>query len=76
MSVAIFVIAFYLADVCFQNLVLPKAGAANWLSFLGFSFGATLIGMGFVKHWSAMAVCRAILGAAEAGYLPGRMVTL
>jgi len=55
-----------------QNLVLPKAGAANWLSFLGASFGGILIGMGFTKNWSTMAVCRTLLGIAESGFLPGK----
>lgn len=54
-----------------QNLLLPKIGPANWLSFLGVSFGAILIGMGFTKSWITMAVCRALLGVLEAGFLPG-----
>lgn len=54
-----------------QNLVLPKAGPANWLSFLGVGFGAVLIGMGFTKSWGMMALCRALLGVLEAGFLPG-----
>ncbi|RDW58993.1 uncharacterized protein DSM5745_11199 [Aspergillus mulundensis] len=45
-----------------KNIVLPKAGAANWLAFLGVSFGAILIGMGFTYSWETMAVCRALLG--------------
>lgn len=55
----------------FQNLVLPKAGPANWLAFLGVSFGSVLIGMGFTKSFETMAVCRALLGMVEAGFLPG-----
>lgn len=54
-----------------KNLVLPKVGAANWLSFLGLSFGAILIGMGFTYSWQTMAVCRVLLGVFEAGFLPG-----
>ncbi|KAI8262036.1 putative transporter [Colletotrichum sp. SAR11_239] len=54
-----------------SNLVLPKAGPANWLSFLGVGFGAVLIGMGFTKSWGMMALCRALLGVLEAGFLPG-----
>lgn len=45
-----------------QNLILPRAGAANWLAFLGFSFGAILIGMGFTKSWTTMVACRFLLG--------------
>ncbi|KAJ5550964.1 hypothetical protein N7461_005662 [Penicillium sp. DV-2018c] len=70
----VIVMVFFVAYILFEipsNLVLPKAGAANWLAFLGGSFGAVLIGMGFVKDWGTMAVCRVLLGAAEAGFLPG-----
>lgn len=59
-----------------QNLVLPRAGAANWLAFLGVSFGTILIGMGFTKHWGTLALCRALLGITEAGFLPGMSVHL
>lgn len=45
-----------------QNLILPRAGAANWLAFLGFSFGVILIGMGFTKSWTTMVACRVLLG--------------
>ncbi|PGH08742.1 hypothetical protein AJ80_07780 [Polytolypa hystricis UAMH7299] len=70
----IIVMVFFVAYIIFEipsNLVLPKAGAANWLAFLGVSFGSILIGMGFTKSWGAMAVCRTLLGAVEAGFLPG-----
>ncbi|ETN39115.1 uncharacterized protein HMPREF1541_05337 [Cyphellophora europaea CBS 101466] len=70
----IIVMVFFVAYIIFEipsNLILPKAGAANWLSFLGVSFGAILIGMGFTKSWGTMALCRALLGILEAGFLPG-----
>ncbi|KEF51212.1 uncharacterized protein A1O9_12715 [Exophiala aquamarina CBS 119918] len=54
-----------------SNLILPKAGPANWLSFIGVSFGVVLIGMGFVRQWWALMMCRLLLGALEAGFLPG-----
>ncbi|KAF1812028.1 retrograde regulation protein 2 [Eremomyces bilateralis CBS 781.70] len=70
----VIVMVFFVAYIVFEipsNLILPKAGAANWLAFLGGSFGAILIGMGFTKSWGAMAVCRALLGIMEGGFLPG-----
>ncbi|PGH10718.1 hypothetical protein AJ79_05309 [Helicocarpus griseus UAMH5409] len=70
----IIVMVFFVAYIVFEipsNLILPKAGAANWLAFLGVSFGASLIGMGFAKSWGTMALCRALLGVMEAGFLPG-----
>ncbi|KAF6816306.1 hypothetical protein CPLU01_13902 [Colletotrichum plurivorum] len=70
----VIVMVFFVAYIIFEipsNLILPRAGPANWLSFLGVGFGAVLIGMGFTKHWGTMALCRALLGALEAGFLPG-----
>ncbi|KAK2779892.1 hypothetical protein FQN53_001250 [Emmonsiellopsis sp. PD_33] len=70
----IIVMVFFVAYIIFEipsNLILPKAGAANWLAFLGISFGALLIAMGFTKSWGTMALCRALLGVMEAGFLPG-----
>ncbi|WYZ44603.1 hypothetical protein EsH8_VII_001039 [Colletotrichum jinshuiense] len=44
----VIVMVFFVAYILFEipsNLVLPKAGPANWLSFLGVGFGAVMIGM-------------------------------
>ncbi|XMA19635.1 hypothetical protein WAI453_012426 [Rhynchosporium graminicola] len=68
------VMVFFVTYVLFEipsNLMLPKAGPANWLAFLGIGFGSVLMGMAFVKTWGVMAFCRALLGVFEAGYLPG-----
>lgn len=51
--------------------MLPKVGPANWLAFLGVSFGLILIGTGFVESWGTLALCRVLLGVTEAGFLPG-----
>ncbi|KAL2817480.1 major facilitator superfamily domain-containing protein [Aspergillus cavernicola] len=70
----IVVMVFFVAYIVFEipsNVILPKAGAANWLAFLGASFGAILIGMGFTSSWETMTVCRTLLGIMEAGFLPG-----
>ncbi|KAK6067516.1 hypothetical protein SCUP515_10118 [Seiridium cupressi] len=70
----IVVMLFFLTYIIFEipsNLILPRVGPANWLAFLGVSFGAILIGMGFTKSWETMALCRALLGVVEAGFLPG-----
>ncbi|KAM0544185.1 hypothetical protein ACHAPJ_011936 [Fusarium lateritium] len=68
--VMVFFVAYILCEIP-SNLILPKAGPANWLAFLGLGFGVILIGMGFTHHWGTMAVCRALLGVMEAGFLPG-----
>ncbi|KAK0387423.1 LOW QUALITY PROTEIN: hypothetical protein NLU13_5735 [Sarocladium strictum] len=68
----IIVMLFFVTYIIFEipsNLILPRVGAANWLAFLG--LGAILIGMGFTQTWVSMAVCRALLGVMEAGFLPG-----
>ncbi|EKD13014.1 pantothenate transporter [Drepanopeziza brunnea f. sp. 'multigermtubi' MB_m1] len=54
-----------------SNLIIRRVGARLWLGFLVMSFGAVVFGMGFVKNWRVLAVLRALLGAAEAGQLPG-----
>ncbi|ETN36190.1 uncharacterized protein HMPREF1541_08467 [Cyphellophora europaea CBS 101466] len=63
--------AFYVVFELPSNLVLPKAGPRNWLSFLGLSFGVVTIGMGFTRTWGHFLICRIFLGATEAGFLPG-----
>lgn len=70
----IIVMIFFIAYILFElpsNVVLQRVGCANWLTFLGVSFGCVLIGMGFAKHWGTLALCRALLGAFEAGFSPG-----
>ncbi|KAE8838308.1 hypothetical protein HRS9139_02691 [Pyrenophora teres f. teres] len=54
-----------------SNLVLRKVGSANWLSFIALSWGAVMIGQGFVKSWISLTICRVLLGAFEAGFFPG-----
>ncbi|KAL4971629.1 major facilitator superfamily domain-containing protein [Aspergillus desertorum] len=61
----VIVMVFFMAYIVFEipsNIILPKAGAANWLAFLGVSFGAILIGMGFTYSWVTMTACRALFG--------------
>ncbi|TLD19212.1 hypothetical protein PspLS_10040 [Pyricularia sp. CBS 133598] len=71
---SIVVLIFFVAYIIFEipsNLILPRAGPANWLTFLGVGFGVVMLGMGFVKSWGTLAVCRFLLGALEAGFMPG-----
>lgn len=71
---SIALLVFFPAYVIFQlpsNLVIRRIGARIWLSFLILGFGITVLGMGFVKSWIPLAVLRALLGAFEAGLLPG-----
>ncbi|CAG5156211.1 uncharacterized protein ALTATR162_LOCUS4042 [Alternaria atra] len=54
-----------------SNIVLRKVGSANWLAFIAVSWGAVMIGQGFVESWISLAICRVLLGAFEAGFFPG-----
>ncbi|TFK29445.1 MFS general substrate transporter [Coprinopsis marcescibilis] len=52
------------------NLMLRKVGVRNWLTFLIFSWGTVLLGMGFVKNWLELLGTRILLGVFEAPFLP------
>ncbi|KAF2846543.1 phthalate transporter-like protein [Plenodomus tracheiphilus IPT5] len=54
-----------------SNVILRKVGSANWLAFVALSWGAVMIGQGFVESWISLAICRVLLGAFEAGFFPG-----
>ncbi|KAH9878283.1 hypothetical protein J1614_003500 [Plenodomus biglobosus] len=54
-----------------SNMILRKVGSANWLSFIGLSWGAVMVGQGFVESWITLGICRILLGAFEAGFFPG-----
>lgn len=54
-----------------SNIVLRKVGSANWLAFIALSWGAVMIGQGFVTSWQQLTACRALLGFFEAGFFPG-----
>lgn len=47
------------------NLAFRRVGAARWLGTVGLLWGAVMLGMGFVKTWQQLAVCRALLGMLE-----------
>jgi len=83
-------LAFFITYFIFEipsNIVLRKVGAANWLSFLCFAWGAVVLGAGFSKKWTVrnafysyrsytdvvqdIVVCRLLLGLFEAGFFPG-----
>jgi len=54
-----------------SNLVIRRIGARWWLSFLIISWGACVLGMGFVKTWRTLTILRALLGVFEAGGMSG-----
>ncbi|PVI04520.1 phthalate transporter-like protein [Periconia macrospinosa] len=54
-----------------SNMVLRRVGSATWLSLIGLSWGAVMIGQGFTESWITLTICRILLGAFEAGFFPG-----
>ncbi|KAJ6593467.1 major facilitator superfamily domain-containing protein [Mycena capillaripes] len=53
------------------NLVVRKFGARNYLAFCAIGWGAVQLGMGFVKTWGYLTLCRVLLGLFEASFFPG-----
>ncbi|BCR99123.1 putative phthalate transporter [Aspergillus luchuensis] len=54
-----------------MTVIIRKVGPTLFLGALVISWGAILVGMGFVKNWKQMVAIRVLLGALEAGYFPG-----
>ncbi|KZW02805.1 MFS general substrate transporter [Exidia glandulosa HHB12029] len=54
-----------------SNILLRKFGCRVWLGTISTIWGATMLAMGFVHSWQALAGCRVILGVLEAGFFPG-----
>ncbi|KAL0566734.1 hypothetical protein V5O48_015272, partial [Marasmius crinis-equi] len=52
------------------NAVVRRVGVRIWITFVVIAWGAATLGMGFVKSWSTLALCRALIGAFEAGFFP------
>lgn len=51
-----------------SNIVVRRVGPKAWLTFISLGWGASQIGMGFVHSWKTLALCRALIGAFEAGF--------
>ncbi|KAJ7114562.1 major facilitator superfamily transporter [Mycena crocata] len=65
---------FFVPYVIFQlpsNILLRKIGTRNHLSAIVILWGAVMLGMGFLKTWEQLAVCRVLLGLLESGFFPG-----
>jgi ACS family 4-hydroxyphenylacetate permease-like MFS transporter len=75
MSITVFYVAYALFEVP-SNLILAKVGARLWIARImitwGFASAATMLA---VDAWSLFGL-RALVGAAEAGFLPGILLYL
>ncbi|KAL7652324.1 hypothetical protein ACMYSQ_009617 [Aspergillus niger] len=71
---SVVILVFFIPYVVFQppmTVIIRKVGPTLFLGTLVISWGAILVGMGFVKNWKQMVAIRVLLGALEAGYFPG-----
>jgi MFS transporter, ACS family, 4-hydroxyphenylacetate permease len=75
MSLTVFYVAYTLCEIP-SNLVLARVGARLWIARImitwGFASAATMFAVGM---WSLYGI-RAVVGAAEAGFLPGILLYL
>jgi ACS family tartrate transporter-like MFS transporter len=70
---------FFITYVAFEipsTLVQARVGATRWLARIMISWGIVSAGMMFVSGPYSFYAARLLIGAAEAGYLPGAMLYL
>ncbi|KAG9075133.1 hypothetical protein FS749_013223 [Ceratobasidium sp. UAMH 11750] len=68
-ALLVFFIGYFLFELP-STLVLRRLRPRNFLTIIIVLWGATTLGMGFVKSWKTLVVCRAFLGMLEAGFFP------
>jgi ACS family tartrate transporter-like MFS transporter len=66
----IFFIGYFIFEVP-SNVVLEKVGARLWIARIMLSWGLVSAGTAFVWNDTSFYVMRFLLGAAEAGFIPG-----
>ena len=74
-GVSVFFVGYCLFDVP-SNLILARVGARRWIGRIMISWGVIATAIMFVRTPVQFYVLRFILGAAEAGFLPGIMYYL
>ncbi|KAI8987241.1 major facilitator superfamily domain-containing protein [Mycotypha africana] len=71
--------AFFITYILFEipsNCILKKTSARYWLSFIMLVWGISTVLTAFCTNFTGLMIARLILGAAEAGYIPGIMYIL
>jgi len=66
----IFYITYFIFEVP-SNVILHRVGARVWISRIMISWGIITVLIGFARNVTEVAICRLLLGAAEAGFYPG-----
>ncbi|KAF7361762.1 putative transporter C11D3.18C [Mycena venus] len=64
---------YFVPYILFQlpsNVLLRFFGVRMWLTICVLGWGAAQLGMGFVRTWGQLAMCRVLLGLFEAGFFP------
>jgi ACS family tartrate transporter-like MFS transporter len=65
---------FFLSYIAFEvpsNVMLHRVGAHIWLARIMFTWGLVSMGMALVTGQTSLYIMRLLLGAAEAGFIPG-----
>ncbi|RHW40081.1 MFS transporter [Lysinibacillus yapensis] len=71
----LFFISYFLFEVP-SNLILHKVGAKLWISRIMVTWGIIVVLTGFAQSATHLYILRFLLGAAEAGFLPGIILYL
>ena len=74
-ALLVFFITYFLFELP-TTLLLRPLRPRYLLNGLAVSWGAVMLGMGFVNDWRYIVVCRMLIGVFEAGYLPCCMFLL
>ncbi|KAJ4293575.1 hypothetical protein N0V90_008858 [Kalmusia sp. IMI 367209] len=68
-ALLVFFITYFLFELP-TTLLLRPLRPRYLLNGLAVSWGAVMLGMGFINDWRYIVVCRMLIGVFEAGYLP------
>ncbi|EKN65343.1 transport protein (mfs superfamily), tartrate transporter [Neobacillus bataviensis LMG 21833] len=71
----LFFISYFLFEVP-SNLILHKVGARLWIARIMITWGIVVICTGFIQSATHLYILRFLLGAAEAGFVPGIILYL
>lgn len=66
----IFFVSYFIFEIP-SNVILHRMGARVWIARIMISWGIVTLLTGFVRNVTDVAICRFLLGAAEAGFYPG-----
>ena len=66
----IFFLSYFIFEIP-SNIILHRVGARIWIARIMITWGLVTILTAFVRGVTDLAICRFLLGAAEAGFYPG-----